>query len=133
MLVLADSWHFPLLNVFLTMLWFFLWILWIFLLVRIISDVFSSRDLSGWGKAGWSLFVIILPFLGALTYLIVRGGSMHEREAKQVEQIDEAQRAYIRQAAGGGPSQELTKLAALRDQGVLTPEEFAAQKAKLLA
>ncbi len=132
-LMLAGSWHFPLLNVFLTMLWFFLWILWIFLLVRIISDVFRSHDLGGWAKAGWSLFVIILPFLGALTYIIVRGGSMHDRELQQYQRADEARRAYIRQTAGTGPSDELTKLAALRDQGVLTPEEFAAQKAKLLS
>ena len=132
-LILADQWRFPLLNIFLTMLWFFLWILWIFLLVRIISDVFRSHDLSGWGKAGWTLFIIVLPFLGALMYLIFRGGSMHTREVQQAQNADEALRTYVRQTTGAGTSDELAKLAALRDQGVLTPEEFAAQKAKLLA
>ncbi len=130
--VLAE-WNFPLLNVFWTMLWFFLWILWIFLLVRILTDVFRSSDLNGWGKAGWSVFIIILPFFGVLTYLIVRGGSMHTRDVRQAQQSEEAFRSYVQQAASGGPSEELTKLAALRDRGVLTEEEFAAQKAKLLA
>jgi hypothetical protein len=127
------SWNFPLLNVFWTMLYFFLWIVWIFLLIRIIGDIFRSRDLGGWGKAGWTLFIIILPFLGALMYLIFRGGSMHTREVQRAEVADEAMRGYIKSAAAGGPADELSKLAALRDQGILTPEEFAAQKAKLLA
>lgn len=131
--VLADSWNYPLLNVFLTMLWFFLWILWIYLVIRIFIDIFRSRDLGGWGKAGWTIFVIILPFLGVLVYLIARGGSMQKRDIAEAQQADEEARAYIRQTAGTGPSDELTKLAALRDQGVLTADEFAAQKAKLLS
>ncbi len=130
--VLADSWNFPLLNVFLTMLWFFLWILWIFLLIRVFMDIFRSSDLGGWGKAGWTIFVIILPFLGVLVYLIARGSGMQKRDISQAQQADQEARAYIQQAAGSGPSDELAKLAALRDQGVLTDEEFAAQKAKLL-
>ena len=129
-LVLADRWRFPLLNIFLTMMWFFLWILWIFLLVRIVSDVFRSHDLSGLGKAGWTLFIIILPFLGFLMYLIFRGGSLHSREVRQAQQADGALRTYVRQPTGAGTSEELTKLAALRDQGVLTDEEFAVQKAR---
>ncbi len=74
--------QYPLLDAFLTMLWFFLWVLWIFLVVWIIFDVFRSKDLSGWAKALWLIFIVILPFLGVLVYLIARGGSMHERSSR---------------------------------------------------
>jgi Short C-terminal domain/Phospholipase_D-nuclease N-terminal len=130
--ILADS-SYPLLNLFWTFLWFFLWIVWLFLLFRIFGDIFRSHDLGGWGKALWSIGIIILPFLGVLIYVIARGGGMHDRDVKQAQQADEAMRAYVKDAAGSGPSEELTKLAALRDQGVLTDAEFNAQKAKLLA
>ncbi len=129
--ILADS-SYPLLNVFWTMMWFFLWVLWFFLLFRIFGDIFRSHDLGGWGKAAWSIGIIIIPFLGILIYLIARGGGMHERDVQRAQQADEAMRAYVKDAAGSGPSDEITKLAALRDQGVLTDEEFNAQKAKLL-
>ncbi len=129
--LLADS-SYPLLNAFWTMFEFFIWILWFFLLFRVLIDIFRSSDLGGGGKAGWVIFVIILPFLGVFVYLIARGGKMHERDVKAAEQSDQAMRSYIQDAAGSGPSDELAKLAALRDQGVLTDEEFAAQKAKLL-
>jgi hypothetical protein len=132
--ILADSSSsYPLFNLFWTMFEFFIWILWFFLLFRVIVDIFRSHDLGGGGKAGWALFVIILPFLGVFVYLIARGGSMHERDINAAKQNDEAMRSYIQQAGSSGPSEELTKLAALRDQGVLTEEEFAAQKAKLLS
>jgi hypothetical protein len=131
--VLADSFNYPLLNVFWTMLVLFVWILWFFLVFRIVIDIFRSHDLGGWGKAGWLIFVFILPFIGILTYIIVRGGKMHERDVKTAQQDDAAMRSYIRQTAAGSPSDEIAKLAALRDQGVLTDEEFAAQKAKLLS
>jgi hypothetical protein len=75
----------PLLDVFFTMMWFFLWILWFFLLLRVILDIFRSRDLGGWGKAGWLVFAIVLPFLGVLVYLIARGGKMADREASQAQ------------------------------------------------
>jgi type VI protein secretion system component VasK len=132
--ILAEQ-DYPLLNLFWTMLWFFLWIIWFFLLFRIIGDIFRSSDLGGWGKAGWSLFVIALPFLGVLTYLIVRGSQMHQREARQAQASEDAFRSYVQQTAGTGTStaEELTKLGALRDQGVLTDAEFTAQKAKILA
>lgn len=131
---LADSFNYPLLDVFWTMLELFVWILWFFLLFRIIIDLFRSHDLSGWGKAGWALLVIILPFLGVFAYLIVRGGKMHERDVKDAQQTDEVMRAYIKETAGTtGAADEVAKLAALRDKGVLTDDEFAAQKAKLLA
>ncbi|HUK71281.1 MAG TPA: PLDc N-terminal domain-containing protein [Streptosporangiaceae bacterium] len=72
---------YPMLNLFLTMMWFFLWALWLFLLFWIFLDIFRSRDLSGWAKAGWLIFVIVLPYLGVFIYLIARGGSMQERRA----------------------------------------------------
>jgi type VI protein secretion system component VasK len=127
--------NYPLLNLFLTMLWFFLWVLWIFLLFRIVIDIFRSHDLSGWGKAGWLLFILVLPFLGVLVYLIVRGGDMHRRDALQAQASEQAFREYVRQSAGATQStaDELAKLATLRDQGVLTDEEFANQKAQILA
>lgn len=134
-LPLAAAQDYPLLNLFWTMLWLFLWILWIFLLVRIISDVFRSEDLNGWGKALWMIFVIILPFLGVFIYLIVRGSGMARRDHREAVAADQAARSYIQSAAGTPTSsaEELSKLASLRDKGVLTDAEFATQKAKLLA
>jgi len=122
-------------QVFWSMLWFFLFFIWIWLLIAIFSDIFRSHDLSGWGKALWSIFVIVLPYLGVFVYLIARGGKMHEHAVAQATQADQDMRAYIRDAAnngGGSPADELARLAQLRDQGVLSDEEFAAAKAKLL-
>ncbi len=126
---------YPLLNLFWTMLFFFFWIMWIFLLVRIVSDIFRSADLSGVAKAVWTLFLIILPFIGALAYLVARGSKMHTREVNTAQANQEAMREYIRQSAGNQVSvaDELNKLAALHSQGVLTDAEFAAQKAKLVS
>lgn len=127
---------YPLLNLFFTMLWFFLFIAWLWLLFSVFGDIFRSRDLSGWAKALWTLFIIVLPLLGVLIYLIARGGGMAERTAQAHERREEAFRAYVRDAAVDGASStadELTKLAALRDAGTISHEEFEAQKAKLLA
>jgi hypothetical protein len=132
---LASS-GYPLLDAFWTMLIFFLWILWFFLLFWIIFDIFRSEDLSGWGKAGWLIFVIILPFLGVFVYSIARGKEMGEHQVRAAQQQDQARRQYIRETtagSGGSSAEELVKLAQLRDQGVLTDQEFAAQKAKLLS
>ena len=125
----------PLLDLFWTMLWFFLFIAWIWLLISIVTDIFRSDDLSGWAKALWILFVIVVPWLGALIYLIARGGSMQERAMRDATERAKAQRQYIQEVAStGAPSsaEELTKLAQLRESGVITTEEFEAQKAKLL-
>jgi len=123
----------PVLDVLWTMLWFFLFVAWIWLLVVIFADVFRSDDLSGWGKALWVLFVVFLPFLGVLIYLIARGGKMHDRAAKDAAAQAKAQQEYIRRVAGsGGSADELSKLADLKDKGVITDEEFEAQKAKIL-
>ena len=125
---------YPLANAFWTMLWFFLWILWFFILFRVILDIFRSRDLGGWGKAGWLIFVIILPFLGVFIYLIARGHKMTERDVEDAQARDQAMRAYVRDAAqgSGGTADELAKLADLRDRGVISEAEFQQSKAKVL-
>jgi hypothetical protein len=136
--------NYPLLDLFWTMLEFFLWILWFFLLFKIISDLFRSHDLSGWAKAGWMVLVIVLPFLGVLMYVIIRGHSMGQRDLEQAQKADEAFKKYVRDAAaapggasatGAGPSRvdELARLADLRASGALTDEEFQKAKDKLLA
>jgi hypothetical protein len=124
----------PLLDLFWTILYIFLLFAWIWLLISVFGDIFRS-DLSGWGKAGWTIFVVLVPFLGVLIYLIVHGGDMQERNARDAIAADAAQREYIRSVAGGSAStaDELGKLAALRDQGVISEQDFDAQKAKLLA
>ena len=130
------AYDYPLLGLFWTMLMVFLWVAWLFLLFRIFGDIFRS-DMSGISKALWSIFVIILPFLGVFVYLIANGDKMAERDVQTARQNEEAFRSYVQQAAGtgaaGGTASELVKLAELRDSGVLTPEEFEVQKAKLLA
>jgi membrane protein implicated in regulation of membrane protease activity len=131
---LASTYSYPLLGAFWTILEIFLWILWIWILIWIMIDIFRSRDLSGWAKALWFLFVLFLPLIGVLVYLIVRGGSMHERAAREAQQQDREFRAYVQEAAGSQNSaDQLAKLANLRDRGVITDEEFQREKAKVLA
>ena len=129
------AYDYPLLGLFWTMLVFFLWISWFVLLFRVIGDVFSSHDLGGWAKALWTILVIVFPFLGVFVYLIARGGSMMHRDVERANERDQAFQAYVREAAstGTGTADELRKLAALRDEGVLTEAEFAQRKAVLLA
>lgn len=124
----------PLLDLFWAMLWFFLFFVWIWLLISIFSDIFRSPDLSGWGKALWTIFVIVLPLLGVLVYLIARGSSMQQRAIDDAAAREKATRQYIQDVSGGGSTaSELAKLDELRKSGVLTESEFSAQKAKLLA
>jgi len=130
---LADS-SYPLLNVFWSILIFFLWVIWIWVLIMVFFDIFRSRDLSGWAKAVWFVFVLLIPLIGVLVYLIVRGDKMHERAAREARQEDREFRAYVQDAAGAQSSaDQLSKLADLRDRGVITAEEFESQKAKVLA
>ncbi len=130
----ASTSSYPLLNVFWTMFEFFLWVIWIWILIWVFIDIFRSHDLSGWAKALWFLFVLFIPLIGVLVYLIVRGGKMQERAARDAQAQDEAARAYIQQAAGSSTSSadQLAKLADLRDRGVITADEFASEKAKIL-
>jgi Short C-terminal domain/Phospholipase_D-nuclease N-terminal len=127
------AYTYPLLNIFWTMLEFFVFFLWIWLLIVIFSDIFRSHDMGGFAKALWVIFVIVLPFLGVLVYLIARGGSMHERAEAQARRQQQAFDQYVREAAGGSShADELAKLADLKEKGVLSDAEFEAQKAKLL-
>lgn len=134
MALAAASSSYPLLNAFWTMFEFFLWVIWIWILIAIFIDIFRSSDLSGWGKALWFLFVLLIPLIGVLVYLIARGGSMHDRAARQARQQDEEFRSYVQSAAADSSSaDQLAKLASLRDQGAITSEEFERGKAKILA
>ena len=122
----------PLLDFFWTLLWFFLFIAWIWLLISIFADIFRS-EMSGLGKAGWVLFVIIIPILGVLIYLIAHGGDMQSRAMQADANNVAAQNAYIQETSGSGasPADELEKLANLHQRGAHTDEEFQAEKDKL--
>jgi hypothetical protein len=123
----------PLFDLFWAMLWFFLFIIWIWLLIAVFADIFRS-DISGWGKAGWTIFVIVVPLLGVLIYLIANGDKMRERSMEKAAAQQQAQNDYIRDAAGTETTaDQLNTLSNLHDAGKLTDGEFAAQKAKLLA
>jgi signal transduction histidine kinase len=126
----------PILDFFWAMLWFFLFVIWIWLLITVFIDIFRNDAMGGFAKALWVIFVIVLPFLGVFIYLIVYGGSMQERAMKQAAAQQQAQNDYIRQVAGTGGSDtadQLAKLNDLKNQGVLSQEEFDQQKAKLLS
>ncbi len=130
--MLADS--YPLLNLFWTMFMVFAFVIWIWLLIFIFADIFRSHDMGGGMKAVWVLFVLIIPVLGMLVYLIARGGGMHERAAQQAQAQQKAFDDYVKQTAGAASSaDQLATLAQLKDQGVLSDAEFQAQKAKLLS
>ena len=132
----ASSANYPVLDIFWSILEFFLWVIWIWIIIWIFIDIFRSHDLSGWAKALWFLFVLIIPLVGVLVYLIVRGGSMHERAVRQAQHQDDAFRHYVQQAAASSPAStadQLTKLADLRDRGVISGDEFDREKQKLLA
>ena len=126
---------YPILDIFWSMLQIFVFIIWIWLLIVVFGDIFRSHDMGGLAKALWVIFVVILPYLGILIYLIARGGSMHERAVAQAQHQQKAFDSYVRQTAGnaGGTAEELSKLADLKSNGVITDAEFEAQKAKLLA
>ena len=120
------------LNVIGSIFMFFLFVAWIWVVISVITDIFRSDDLDGWGKGLWMMFVIITPWLGVLLYLIFRGEGMQKRSMQAMADVAEAQRAYIQHAAGTSTADELSKLAELKEKGVITESEFEAQKAKLL-
>lgn len=120
-------------DVILSMFWFMLLFAWIWLLIAILSDIFRDTDLSGWGKALWTFFLIVVPWLGALAYLIVRGRSMNERAATRAQGDEARFRDYVRESAGTtSTADELGKLAHLRDSGAISQEEYDLVKADLL-
>jgi Short C-terminal domain/Phospholipase_D-nuclease N-terminal len=115
--------------------WFMILFAWIALLFRIFGDLFGDHELSGWGKALWTVFLIFFPWLGSLVYLIARGRAMNERALAKAQRNQEAFSQYVRQTAGAGTTStadELAKLADLRDRGTISDEEFQHAKAKLL-
>jgi Short C-terminal domain/Phospholipase_D-nuclease N-terminal len=122
------------LNVLWTIVVFFAWVAWIWILIVLFTDIFRRRDIGGWAKALWVLFLLILPFLGALIYLIVNHDGMADRQAQQVRGQQEQFDSYVRQVASdSGPSAEIDRAKKLLDDGTITQAEFDALKAKALA
>jgi Short C-terminal domain/Phospholipase_D-nuclease N-terminal len=117
-----------------TMFVFFMWFLWFWLLFTVFADLFRRHDVGGWGKAGWAIFVILLPFLGVFIYLIVEGRAMGERSMKQAQQAQTQMDTYVRSvAASGDPTEQIAKAKGLLDSGTITQAEFDQIKAKALA
>src|ERR1700683_5287537 len=120
--MLAAVYQYPILDFFLTMLYVSLFVIWIWLLISVFVDIFRSHDMSGWAKALWVIFIIILPFLGVFVYLIARGGKMHERAADEAARQQKAFDQYVKQAAGTSgdtTAEQLAKLGHLKSQGGL--------------
>jgi uncharacterized membrane protein YcjF (UPF0283 family) len=128
-LIAAD---YPFLEVFWTMVIFFAWVIWIWIAITVLIDVFRRHDISGWGKAAWVVFVIVLPFLGVLVYLISQHEGMRERSAKQAQAQQQAFDQYVREAAGRSAT-EIAKAKELLDAGTITQAEYDAIKAKAIS
>jgi phospholipase D-like protein len=125
---------YPFLDVVWTMFIFFAWVIWIWFLITILADVFRRHDLSGWGKAAWVIFLIFVPFLVALIYLITQGKGMAERNVEQAQAAQSQTDEYIRSvAARDDPTEQIKRGKELLDSGAITSDEFAALKAKALA
>ena len=132
MVIAAD---YPFMDVLWSMIIFFVWVAWIWTLIMIISDLFRRHDTSGWAKAAWVAFLIILPFLGVLVYLIANGHGMGQRSAERAQAAQSQFNEYVQSVAkdGGGAASELEKAKGLLDSGALTQAEYDALKAKLIA
>lgn len=129
------AYDYPILGIFWTMLMLFVWIAWLFILFRVVFDIFRSRDMGGWGKAGWLVLVVVVPLLGVLIYVIARGDSMQQRDIDRARAQQDQFDAYVREAAGtsgASTADELSKLSDLKERGVISDEEFASTKSKLL-
>jgi hypothetical protein len=122
-------------QVFWSFLWFTLFFIWIWLLIMVFSDIFRSHDLSGWSKALWCIFIIVLPFLGVFVYLIARGHKMQQHAVDQAQQQEAQFRDYVQSTVNEtrSPADEIARLADLKTQGVITDAEFEAAKKKALA
>jgi hypothetical protein len=131
-MVLASD--YPFMGIFETMLIFFAWVIWIWILIVVFTDLFRRHDVSGWGKAAWIVFVIVLPFIGVLAYLIAQHDGMAERQANAVKSAQKQQDAYVRSVvASSGPAGEIERAKALLDSGAISQAEFDSLKAKALA
>ncbi|MDA5285570.1 SHOCT domain-containing protein [Streptomyces sp. NPDC054904] len=129
------AYDYPVLGAFWTVMWIFLWVMWLVLLFRIVVDLFRDHEMSGWLKAAWLLFLILIPFLGVLVYVIARGRNMGRREIKHAQEQQQAFNAYIRDAAGStgkNTTDELARLSELKAKGDLSEAEFQQAKQKLL-
>lgn len=133
--MLAATETYPLLEVFWTILIFMGFFIWIWLLFVVFGDVFRRSDIGGWGKAGWIIFVIILPYLGVFVYLIAEHKGMTERQIKDAKAAQSQMDSYVREVAGSGsdPTQQIAKAQELLKSGAITQQEFDALKAKALA
>ncbi|WP_121068449.1 SHOCT domain-containing protein [Chachezhania antarctica] len=123
---------FGIFHIFWSIFWLFLMIAWFWVLISVVADIFRSKDLSGVAKAAWVAFVILLPWLGVLAYLILRGGKMEEHKIEFQQQLETAQKDYIRSVASVSAADEIERLAKLKEGGHLSEEEFQVQKAKVL-
>jgi len=123
---------YPFLDVLWTLIVFFAWVAWFIILFRVIADLFRRHDISGWGKVGWIVFVIVLPFIGVFVYLIVEGQAMAQRDTKEAQAAQTQFDDYIRTTAGGSAA-EIEKAKQLLDSGAITQAEFDQIKAKALA
>lgn len=127
------AYDYPLLGLFWTMLIFFLWFAWLMVVFNVLVDVFRSDDMGGFAKAAWTLFVLIVPLVGVLVYLVARGDGMRSRRVEEVRTRQAEFDSYVRDVSSStGVADELAKLGELRDSGVITAEEFDRQKSKLL-
>jgi Phospholipase_D-nuclease N-terminal/Short C-terminal domain len=131
MVIAAD---YPFLDIVFTMLIFFAWVVWIWMMIMILSDVFRRHDISGWGKATWVVFLIVLPFIGVLVYLVAQHDGMAARRSSDLRDAEAQMDEYLRSVpAEQGPASEIAKAAQLRDSGAITQTEFEAIKAQALA
>lgn len=128
------AYDYPILGIFWSMLMFFIWVAWLMVLFNVIIDIFRS-SINGFGKAAWILVVLVLPLLGVLIYLLANGDDMQDRQVARMQSQQADMDSYIRSAAGSssGVAEEIAKLSELQSSGAITAEEFASQKAKLLA
>jgi Short C-terminal domain/Phospholipase_D-nuclease N-terminal len=130
MVIAAD---YPFMDVLWSMIIFFFWVIWIWIVITVLIDIFRRDDIGGWAKAAWVVFVVILPWLGVLVYLIVEHDGMRERSMKQSQAQKQAFDEYVRDTAGGGSAAEIARAKELLDSGTITQEEFEVMKAKALA
>ena len=124
--------EYPFLDILGTMLIFFCWVIWIWIVVVVLTDLFRRHDIGGWHKAAWTVFVIVLPFLGVLIYLIAQHDGMRERSIEQAQRQQTAMDQYVRETAGGS-ADEIAKAKELLDSGAITQAEYDSIKAKALA
>jgi hypothetical protein len=131
MLFAAD---YPFLDIFWTILIFFIWVIWIWILVTVLMDLFRRHDIGGWGKAAWTLFVVVLPYLGVFMYLITQGRQMAERRTAEVQASRASFDSYVRDvASASGPGDQIAKAKQLLDEGAIDQAEFEQLKRKALS